>query len=100
MTLLDELSIRNQEIDGEVWVSLKDVATHFVNSLDKFSHESSAVAVVHPFTKIQAAYINGIYEGMSGIISLLAQGGAEAEFHNNVHTVDDLLKRLEQDNDS
>jgi hypothetical protein len=96
MTLLDEIKVRNQIIDDEIWISLRDIAEHVLNAVTDFVHEASALSLVHPVTHIEAAYVNGLAQGMSGIAALLAQGGVEAEFHEKVNTVQDLLKALEK----
>ena len=96
MTLLDEIKVRNQIIDDEIWISLRDIAEHVLNAVADFVHEASALSLVHPVTQIEAAYVNGLAQGMSGIAALLAQGGVEAEFHEKINTVEDLLKGLEK----
>jgi hypothetical protein len=100
MTLLDELKIRNQIIDGEIWISLGDISSHVLESVNQFIHESTALSIVHPVTPSEAAYISGLASGMSSIAALLAQGGVEAEFHEKVNTVEDLLKSLEKKNET
>jgi hypothetical protein len=94
VALLDELKIRNQVIDEEVWISLKDIATHVINAVTEFIHESTAMSLVHPVSHAEAAYIHGLAQGMSSIATLLAQGGVEAEFHDKINTVEDLLNSL------
>jgi hypothetical protein len=98
MTLLDELKIRNQILDDEIWISLRDIANHVLDAVGEFIHESSALSLVHPVSPAEAAYINGLAQGMTSIAALLAQGGVEAEFHEKVNTVEDLLKSLEKKN--
>jgi hypothetical protein len=96
MSLFDELKIRNQVIDGEIWISLRDITTHTLNSVKDFIEESSIASMIHPVTPFEAMYIRGLAEGMLSIATLLAQGGVEAEFHENINTVEDLLNSLKE----
>ena len=96
MSLLDELKIRNQVIDDEVWISLQDISNHTLNATLDFINESSAMSMVHPVTPVEAMYVRGLAQGMLSIATLLAQGGVEAEFHEKVNTVEDLLKVLDR----
>jgi len=98
MSLLDELKIRNQVIDDEIWISLKDVSSHTLNAVMEFVNESSAMSLVHPVTPVEAMYIRGLAEGMLSIATFLSQGGVEAEFHEKVNTVEDLLKVMDKNN--
>lgn len=95
MTLLDEIKVRNQIIEGEIWISLKDIAEHVLGSAKDFIKESSQISIVYPVTPIEAAYIEGVAQGMSTVAALLAQGGMEAQFHEKVNTVEDLLNAME-----
>jgi hypothetical protein len=99
MSLLDELKIRNQVIDGEIWISLRDISTHTLNAVISFLNESSALSMIRPVTPIEAAYTKGLAEGMMSVATLLAQGGVEAEFHENINTVEDLLNSLNKEKD-
>jgi hypothetical protein len=99
MTILDELKIRNQIIDGEIWISLHDISTHTLSAVISFLNESSIFAMAHPITPMEAAYTKGIAEGMLSIATLLSQGGVEAEFHENINTVEDLLNSLNKEKD-
>jgi predicted anti-sigma-YlaC factor YlaD len=99
MSLLDELKIRNQVIDGEVWISLRDISTHTLNAVISFLNESTAFSMAHPVTPMEAVYTKGLAEGMMSIATLLAQGGVEAEFHENINTVEDLLNSLNKEKD-
>ena len=98
MSLLNELKIRNQVIDDEVWVSLKDVSNHTLNAVMDFVNESSAMSLIHPVTPVEAMYVRGLAEGMLSIATFLSQGGVEAEFHEKVNTVEDLLKVMDKNN--
>jgi hypothetical protein len=97
MSLLDELKIRNKVVDGEIWISLRDISAHTLNAVTAFLNESSAMSMIQPVTPMEAAYTKGIAEGMLSVATLLAQGGVEAEFHENINTVEDLLKTLDKD---
>jgi hypothetical protein len=99
MTLLDELKIRNQIINGEIWISLHDISAHTLNAVISFLNESSALSMIRPVTPMEAAYTKGLAEGMLSIATLLAQGGVEAEFHENINTVEDLLNSLNKEED-
>jgi hypothetical protein len=98
MSLFDELKIRNMVIDGEAWVSLKDMSFHTLDSVRSFISESVRISLIHPVSPIEEAYIRGIAEGMISVATMLAQGGVEAEFDKNVNTVEDLLKTLDKKN--
>jgi hypothetical protein len=96
MSLLDELKIRNQVIDGEIWISLLDAASHVLNAIEEFASESSELSIKNPVSIQEAAYIQGMVAGMASVATLLSQGGIEAEFHEKINTVDDLLKTIEK----
>jgi hypothetical protein len=96
MSLFDELKIRNRVIDGEAWVSLKDISSHTLDSVRGFIAESVRISLIRPASLVEEAYIRGIAEGMISVANLLSQGGVEAEFDKNVNTVEDLLKTLEK----
>lgn len=99
MSLLDELKIRNQVIDDEIWISLKDISMHTLNSVVEFLNEATAMSMANPVTPMESAFIRGLAEGMLSIATLLAQGGVEAELDKKVHTVEDLIKQLDKKND-
>jgi len=100
MSLFDELKIRNRVIDGEAWVSLKDVSSHTLDSVMGFIAESVKISLMRTVSPVEEAYIRGIAEGMISVATMLAQGGVEAEFDKNVNTVEDLLKILDKKNES
>lgn len=99
MSLLDELRIRNNVVDDEIWVSLVDVASHVLGAITEFANESSAFSAINPITTQEAAYIQGMIAGMASVAALLSQGGVEAEFHEKINTVDDLLNTIKEKKD-
>jgi hypothetical protein len=96
MTLLDELKIRNMVIDEEIWISLRDIAHHVLDAVQEFIHESSSLSIVHPVSVAEAAYIHGLAQGMTSVAALLAQAGIEAEFHEKINTVEDLINTFKE----
>jgi hypothetical protein len=98
MSLFDELKIRYQTIDDDVWVNLSDLSNHLLRATKEFAEESVVSSWDKPVQLSEAIFFRGLAEGMMSIVALLAQGGVEAEFHEKVHTVEDLLKKLGEKN--
>jgi hypothetical protein len=94
MSLFDELKIRYQTIDDDVWVSLSDLSNHLLRATREFAEESVVSSWDKPVQLSEAIFFRGLAEGMMSIVALLAQGGVEAEFHEKIHTVEDLLNQI------
>ena len=96
MGLLDELKIRNKSLDNEIWVNLGDLSNHLLNFTRQFVQENVSDTSKHPSHISEVIFFRGVTEGMMSVVALLAQGGVEAEFHEKIHTVEDLLKSLDK----
>jgi hypothetical protein len=95
MSLLDDLSIRYKTIDDEIWVNLKDLANHLLDSAHSFAREVSQESMIRPIPIPEAMLLRGLAEGMMGVVTLLAQSGVEIEFNEKINTVEDLLRVLD-----
>jgi hypothetical protein len=100
MSLFDELKIRYQTIDDDIWVNLSDLSNHLLRATREFAEESVVSSWDKPVQLSEAIFFRGLAEGMMSIVALLAQGGVEAEFHERVHTVGDFLNRMDEKNDN
>jgi hypothetical protein len=96
MTLLDDLKIRYKTVDDEIWVNLSDLSTHFLKTTHEFAQETVAVSWINPMRIDEAMFVRGMTEGMISIVTLLAQAGIEAEFHEKINTVEDLINTLKE----
>jgi hypothetical protein len=99
MSLLDELNIRYTTINDDVWVNIGDLSSHLLKTVNDFAEDSVVYSWNNPLKPTDAMFLRGITEGMLGVIALLAQGGIEAEFHEKVNTVEDLIQTLKENQD-
>jgi hypothetical protein len=97
MSLLDDLNIKYQTVDDDIWVNLPDLSDHLLNAVKKFVHGSFKESTVGPVGIIEQAFLRGIAEGMMSVVTLLAQSGVEIEFSEKINTVEDLLKTLDKE---
>jgi hypothetical protein len=100
MSLLDELNIRYTTINDDVWVNIGDLSGHLLKTVNDFAKDSVAYSWNNPLKPTDAMFLRGITEGMLSVIALLAQGGVEAEFHEKVNTVEDLINIMKKNKDS
>jgi hypothetical protein len=97
MTLFNEAGIRNKMIDDEVWVNISDLANFFMDSTKDFAETVFQESVIRPLNISEAMLFRGMAEGMMNVVALLSQGGLETEFHEKIHTVEDLMKTLKKE---
>jgi hypothetical protein len=96
VALLDEISVRNTLIDDEIWVNLTDLANFLMGSVKEFAEKVFAESVVRPLSPSEAMLFKGVAEGMLNVVTLLSQGGMEAEINKKINTVQDLINTLER----
>jgi hypothetical protein len=92
MSLFDELEIRYQTINDDIWVNLPDLSNHLLNATKNFVNSSFQESISRPMDVPEQVFMRGIAEGMMSVVTLLAQSGVEIEFSEKINTVGDFLK--------
>jgi hypothetical protein len=95
MSLFDEMDIRCLNNEGDVYVNLSDLADHLYKTQNNYKDEIQKLFNLFPAEPTTVAYAEGVFQGLGGVVTMLAQGGVESYIDYNVNTVDDMLKLLE-----
>jgi aspartate/glutamate racemase len=98
MSLLDDLDIRYKSLDDDLWINLSDLTNHLLESAHRLANDVAHESRIRPLQIPEAMLLRGLAEGMMSVVTLLTQGSLEAEFHEKINTVEDLLKVLDQKN--
>lgn len=97
MPLFDELNLSTVKQDDDVFVSAKELAWHIVDTMKILSEEAEIDNKRNPFSSEEMHYFSGVMSGMNSVVLLLSQGGVEEELHENINSVEDLLRYMKDD---
>jgi hypothetical protein len=91
--IFDEVKIATITDNGELYVSVNELATHLDKAVHEFTYESEELSKIIPLTKQERLFIMGLAEGMYNIVLMLRQANDEHGI-NTINTVDDFLEKF------
>lgn len=97
--LFDEIKIDSMTIDGELYVNVEQLGMHLLGSAHQFAEETADIAKIAGITKEEKYLVMGMVQGMMSVASMLGLAQEESVF-SEVETVDDLLQRFKENDES
>lgn len=97
MPLFEELNLSTVKQDNDIFISARELAWHIVDTMKILSEEAFIDNKRQPFNSEEIHYFSGVMQGMNSVVLLLSQGGVEEELHENINSVEDLLRYMKDD---
>jgi hypothetical protein len=94
--LFDEINIDTITKNGELYVSVPQLASHLAKAVQAFAIESRQLSLIVPLTEEESTFIMGLVNGMQNVVMMLSQGNSESKI-SNINTVEELLERFKND---
>jgi hypothetical protein len=94
--LFDEIKVDTITKDGELYVSVPQLASHLARAVQEFAIESRHLSLIAPLTAEESTFIMGLVNGMQNVVMMLSQGNSESKI-SNINTVEELLERFKND---
>ena len=97
--LFDEIKIDSTNIDGELYVNVEQLRSHLLGSAQLFAEETVELSKTVKIIKEEKYFVMGMVEGMMSVVAMLSLAHEESAF-DEVETVEDLLQRFKENDES
>lgn len=97
--LFDEIKVKTTTYNNELYVNVEQLYQHLAGSTQEFSKESYGMAQKFGITSDEKYFVIGMIQGMWSVVLMLKHGDQEFKFES-IETVDDLVKKFWNENNS
>jgi hypothetical protein len=97
--IFDDIHVDSLNINGVLYVNVEQLNTHLIGSANQFAEEAYELAQISGITKKEKYLVMGMVQGMMSVASILGIAQEESVF-SEVETVDDLLQRFKENDES
>lgn len=97
--IFDDIHVDSLNINGVLYVNVEQLNTHLTGSANQFAGEVYELAQISGITEKEKYLVMGMVQGMMSVASILGLAQEESVF-SEVETVDDMLQRFKENDES
>ena len=97
--IFDDINIETIKQDDDLYVNVEQLRSHLLGSAQLFAEETVELSKTVQITKEEKYVVMGMVEGMMSVVAMLSLAHEESAF-DEVETVEDLLQRFKENDES